>query len=96
MSGQDKLEKLLTDGFKDLKQDMKDIKADMKEVKEEINGVRTTANQNKKEIKDQAVQLADVQDQIKSLIASDQDHRRRAGRRYFLFPQFFYISDIKI
>ena len=95
MSGQDKLEKLLTEGFKDLKEDMKDIKADMKEVKEEINGVRTTANQNKKKIEDQAEQLADFEDQMKSLIASDQDLRRRAGRRYLLFPKILYDLNIK-
>ena len=68
------LEKLLKDGFADLK-------AEMRGVKEEIQSVRATASDNTKKIEDQASELADLKDQVKHLITNDQDHRRRAGRR---------------
>ena len=68
------LEKLLKDGFADLK-------AEMRGVKEEVQSVRATASDNTKKIEDQASELADLKDQVKHLITNDQDHRRRAGRR---------------
>ena len=68
------LEKLLKDGFADLK-------AEMSGVKEEVQSVRATASDNTKKIEDQASELADLKDQVKHLITNDQDHRRRAGRR---------------
>ena len=68
------LEKLLNDGFADLK-------AEMRGVKEEVQSVRATASDNTKKIEDQASELADLKDQVKHLITNDQDHRRRAGRR---------------
>ena len=68
------LEKLLKDGFADLK-------AEMRGVKEEVQSVRATASDNTKKIEDQASELADLKDQVKHLITNDQDRRRRAGRR---------------
>ena len=68
------LENLIRDGFADLK-------AEIKGVKEEITKVRVTADNNTKKIEDQASELADMKEQMTDLIRSDQDRRRRAGRR---------------
>ena len=68
------LEKVLKEGFADLK-------AEMRGVKEEIQSVRAKASDNTKKIEDQASEFADLKDQVKHLITNDQDHRRRAGRR---------------
>ena len=70
----DNLENLIRDGFADLK-------AEIKGVKEEITKVKTTADNNTKKIEDQASELAGMKEQMSDLIRSDQDHRRRAGRR---------------
>ena len=50
-------------------------------MKKEIDGVKETASNNTANIKNQAAELAEVRDQMKDLISSDQDLRRRAGRR---------------
>ena len=68
------LEKVLKEGFADLK-------AEMRGVKEEVQSVRAKASDNTKKIEDQASEFADLKDQVKHLITNDQDHRRRAGRR---------------
>ena len=36
---------------------------------------------SKKEIENQGSEITELKDQMKKLITSDQDHRRRAGRR---------------
>ena len=81
MSDNSGIEKLIKDGFADLKHQIGGLKEEMKGVKEEITDVKKTANQNKRGLAIQATELKDVRDQMKDLISSDQDRRRRAGRR---------------
>ena len=77
----DNLEKLIKEGFAETKRDIGGLKEDLKGMKKEIDGVKETASNNTANIKSQAAELAEVRDQMKDLISSDQDLRRRAGRR---------------
>ena len=77
----DKLEALITAGFKDMKCAMKDLKGEMMSVKEDVTKVKETAAENKKELENQGSEITELKDQMKHMISSDQDHRRRAGRR---------------
>ena len=75
------IEKLIKEGFSDMKREIGDLKEEIKGVKEEITDVKKTANQNTNSLAIQATELKEVRDQMKDLISSDQDRRRRAGRR---------------
>ena len=77
----DNLEKLIREGFVETKRDIGDLKEDLKGMKKEIDDVKETARNNTANIENQAAELAEVRDQMKDLISSDQDLRRRAGRR---------------
>ena len=77
----DNLEKLIREGFADTKSDIGGLKEDLKGMKKEIDDVKETASKNTANIENQAAELAEVRDQMKDLISSDQDLRRRAGRR---------------
>ena len=81
MGREDKLEKLINNGFAGIREEMKDFKAEMKGVREEINDVTASTTKNTKKLGYQAEKLAEVQDQVRELILSDQDRRRRAGHR---------------
>ena len=81
MSDNAGIEKLIKEGFADMKHEIGDLKQEMKGVKGEITDVKKTANQNTRGLANQATELKEVCDQIKDLISSDQDRRRRAGRR---------------
>ena len=79
----DQLEKVIREGFADMKRDIGGLKEEMTEMKGEIDSVKETAKSNAVGLANQATEMAEVQDQMKNLIRSDQDLRRRAGRRYF-------------
>ena len=82
MDKNDHLEKLIREGFADVKREIGGIREDMRGMQKEIDNVKETANNNSASLADQANEMSEVRDQIKDLIASDQDSRRRAGRRY--------------
>ena len=77
----DNLEKLIREGFAETKRDISGLKEDLNGMKKEIDDVKETASNNTANIENQATELAEVRDQMKDLISSDQDLRRRAGRR---------------
>ena len=81
MAKEDRLESLLTAGFADIKKDMKDLKSELMILRDDVQNVKETAAENSKKVEDQASEMTDIKEQVKTLIASDQDHRRRAGRR---------------
>ena len=92
MDKNDDLEKLIREGFADMKRDIGGIREDMRGMQKEIENVKKTANNNSEKLADQATELAEVHDQMKDLIASDQDLRRRAGRRCLIQPnEFFFV-----
>ena len=92
MDKSDKLEKLIKEGFADMKNDIGDLKEDMVGMKKEISSVKETTRNNTEGLAHHATEMAEVHDQMKSLIRSDQDQRRRAGRRYFLTQKYFFYN----
>ena len=92
MDKYDKLEKLIKEGFAEMKNSIGDLKDDMVGMKKEINSVKETTRSNTEGLANHATEMAEVHDQMRSLIRSDQDQRRRAGRRYFLTQKHFSIT----
>ena len=81
MTSEGKLEELLTAGFAEMRKGIKDLKDEMTSVKEEVKEVKKTAAENTRKIGNQSSEITALQDQMRDMISSDQDHRRRAGRR---------------
>ena len=83
-----KLQKLLTEGFSQVKKDLaaqKEIltglKGEIDSVRDETQEVKGMAEKNSREGKDREKRVAVLESQMKMLISSDQDRRRRNGRR---------------
>ena len=83
-----KLQKLLTEGFSQVKKDLaaqKEIltglKGEIYSVRDETQEVKGMAEKNSREGKDREKRVAVLESQMKMLISSDQDRRRRNGRR---------------
>ena len=81
MTSEGKLEELITAGFAEMRKGIKDLKDEMTSVKEEVKEVKKTAAENTRKIGNQSTEITALQDQMRDMISSDQDHRRRAGRR---------------
>ena len=81
MTSEGKLEELITAGFAEMRKGIEDLKNEMGSVKEEVKEVKKTAAENTRKIGNQSSEISALQDQMKDMISSDQDHRRRAGRR---------------
>ena len=81
MASEGKLEELITAGFAEMRKGIKDLKDEMTSVKEEVKEVKKTAAENTRKIGNQSSEITALQDQMRDMISSDQDHRRRAGRR---------------
>ena len=67
--------------FAYIKSDIKDIKEEMKNVRDDINNVKNTAENNIQKIETNANDIAELYDQMKEIIASDQAQRQKAERR---------------
>ena len=88
MGENDDLRALIKEGFNDLGNKMKkqeeilsELKDEMKNTKEELSGVKATVTTNKTEIKSNQHDISGMKEQLDDLISSDQDRRRRGGRR---------------
>ena len=81
MTSEGKLEGLITAGFAEMRKGIEDLKNEMGSVKEEVKEVKKTAAENTRKIGKQSSDITALQDQMRDMISSDQDHRRRAGRR---------------
>ena len=81
MTSEGKLKELITAGFAEMRKGIKDLKDEMTSVKEEVKEVKKTAAENTRKIGNQSTEITALQDQMRDMISSDQDHRRRAGRR---------------
>ena len=81
MTSEGKLEELITAGFAQMRKGIEDLKNEMGSVKEEVKEVKKTAAENTRKIGKQSSDITALQDQMRDMISSDQDHRRRAGRR---------------
>ena len=82
MSKDGDIQKLMAKGFAAIKSDFKDFKKEMKNIRDNITDVKNTADDNTQKIGTNAKAITALQDQMKELIESDQDLRRREGRRY--------------
>ena len=80
--GDGDIQKLMAKGFADIKSDFKDFKKEMKNIRDNSTEVKNTADDNTQKIGTNAKDITALQDQMKELIESDQDLRRREGRRY--------------
>ena len=60
--------------LENLKDDMKNVKEEMRDVKKKVKSHSVKGNKQEKKI-------AALEAQVQELITSDQDHRRRNGRR---------------
>ena len=94
MSENDDLRSLIKEGFNDLGTQMKEqgeilseLKDDIKNAKKELSDVKETVRTNSKEIKSNKDVISEMKEQIDELVSSDQDHRRRGGRRYIKLLQ---------
>ena len=65
MSNNAGIEKLIKEGFADMKHEIGDLKEEMKGVKEEITDVKKTAAQNTRGLTNQATELKEVRDQTR-------------------------------
>ena len=88
MGENDDLRSLIKEGFADLGNKMKEqgdilseLKDKMKHTNEELGGVKATVKTNSTEIKSNQGDISGMKEQISDLISSDQDLRRRGGRR---------------
>ena len=88
MGENDDLRALIKEGFNDLGNKMKrqeeilnELKDDMKNTKEELSDVKETVKTNKTGIKSNQNDISGMKEQLDDLISSDQDRRRRGGRR---------------
>ena len=88
MGENDDLRSLIKEGFADLGNKMKEqgdilseLKDEMKKTNEELGGVKATVKTNSTEIKSNQGDISGMKEQINDLISSDQDLRRRGGRR---------------
>ena len=88
MGENDDLRALIKEGFNDLGNKMKrqeeilnELKDDMKNTKEELSDVKETVKINTTGIKSNQNDISGMKEQLDDLISSDQDRRRRGGRR---------------
>ena len=88
MGENDDLRALIKEGFNDLGNKMKkqeeilsELKDEMKSTREELSGVKASVITNKTEIKSNQHDISGMKEQLDDLISSDQDRRRRGGRR---------------
>ena len=88
MGENDDLRALIKEGFNDLGNKMKrqeeilnELKDDMKNTKEELSDVKETVKTNTTGIKSNQNDISGMKEQLDDLISSDQDRRRRGGRR---------------
>ena len=88
MGENDDLRVLIKERFNDLGNNMKkqagilsELKDEMKSTREELNGVKASVKTNKTEIKSNQHDISGMKEQLDDLISSDQDRRRRGGRR---------------
>ena len=94
MGENDDLRSLIKGGFKELGNKMteqgeilSELKDDMKNAKKELSDVKETVKTNSTAIKSNKDDISEMKEQIVELVSSDQDLRRRGGRRYIILLQ---------
>ena len=91
MCSNEDLRKLLVEGFDKVDKKLKthedlltEMKSDIKNTKEEMKEVKNNVEKNSSKADNNVKKIAALESQIQELIKSDQDHRRRNGRRYLI------------
>ena len=91
MCSNEDLRNLLVEGFDKVDQKLKthedlltEMKSDIKNTKEEMKEVKKNVEKNSSTAENNEKKIADLESQIQKMIQSDQDHRRRNGRRYLI------------
>ena len=81
MSNNDNLERVVLNGFAEIKELLSDVKKDVAKVKEETREAKGMAEKNAEDGKKRDERLAVLEAEFLKLKSSDQDTRRRNGRR---------------
>ena len=81
MDGKDNLENVVRKGFNEIKGLLTNVKGDVASIKKDIGEVKGMAEKNTVDGKKRDDRIAILEARIDKLETSDQDHRRRNGRR---------------